>query len=302
MIEKIVPVDYQGKRTDQVISLLFEISRSKAANLCAKKQVLINGDPIAKSHIVTGGEKIIITQLEESSLIAEPPADLPIIYQDEAIIIVNKPVGVAAHPAVGWKGPTVVGILAAQGCRPVTSGDPQRCGIVHRLDVGTTGLMVVAREETAYQSLKTQFAQREVKKIYHTIVQGYLPYETGTIDAPVGRHPKASFKMAVVNGGRNAITHYRLLRKLREASLLEIQLETGRTHQIRVHMQALKHPVLGDPIYGANPKKAAELDLKRQWLHAYQLSFRHPLKETELSFTAPYPEDLKNALEKLLFD
>lgn len=297
-MEKIVPIELEGKRVDQVLSLLAGISRSQAAYLCHQKLVYLNGRPVAKSQILKGGEILKIEDREQPAS-SEPPMDLPIIYQDDDLIVVDKPVGMAAHPATGWQGPTVVGALLRQGYKLDTSGDPQRSGIVHRLDVGTTGLMVVARNESSYQSLKTLFANREVEKIYHTVVQGYLPYESGTIDAPVGRHPKATFKMAVVNGGRNAVTHYHLLRKLREASLLQIHLETGRTHQIRVHMQALKHPVLGDPIYGGNPKKAAELGLSRQWLHAYKLSFIHPLKAEKISFKAPYPEDLQYSLERL---
>lgn len=298
-MEKIVVPELTGKRVDQVVSIIMGISRSKAAALCGKSLVKVNGIPVVKSQIINSGDCILIDIFEESGVLLKTPADLPLLYQDEDLFVINKPVGMAAHPAVGWKGPTVVGALLAQGYTLDTSGDLERRGIVHRLDVGTTGLMVVARNENSYQILKSQFANREVEKIYHTVVQGYLPYENGIIDAPLGRHPKASFKMAVVSKGRNALTHYRVLRKLREASLLEVRLETGRTHQIRVHMQALKHPVLGDPIYGSNPKKAAELGLERQWLHAIKLGFKHPRNGEKVSFTTPYPQDLEDSLQQL---
>ena len=229
----------------------------------------------------------------------ETPAPLPILYQDADIVVVNKPVGMAAHSAPGWEGPTVVGALLAAGAEIVTSGPIERKGIVHRLDVGTSGAMVVAKSELAYGRLQDDFRERRVEKIYHALVQGYLDPPAGTIDAPIGRHPSRDFKMAVVAGGRPAITHYRTLECLPGASLLEVQLETGRTHQIRVHMEAIGHGIVGDPIYGANPRLAQELGLTRQWLHAVTLGFTHPVTGEQMSFGAPLTADLEDTLTRL---
>jgi len=191
----------------------------------------------------------------------------------------------------------VVEHLAAAGFRISTSGAPERQGIVQRLDVGTSGLMVVAKSESAYTVLKQAFRSREVAKTYHTLVQGHPDPLVGTIEAPIGRHPGADYKMAVIAGGRASVTHYQLLEAFRSVSLLEVHLETGRTHQIRVHMQAIKHPCVGDPTYGGDPVLAARLGLERQWLHAVQLSFTHPRSGEQVSFDSPYPDDLAAALE-----
>ena len=213
--------------------------------------------------------------------------------------MVDKPTGVAAHPSLGWEGPTVVGALAAAGFRVATSGAPERQGVVHRLDVGTSGLMVVAKSETAYSTLKHAFKERTVEKIYHAVVQGHPDPLTGTIDAPIGRHPNHSWKFAVVPDGKPSVTHYETLEAFPGASLLEIHLETGRTHQIRVHMAALRHPCAGDPLYGADPTMSARLGLTRQWLHAHKLAFAHPATGDWVQFESPYPADFEHALEIL---
>ena len=203
--------------------------------------------------------------------------DLGIVYDDDDIVVVDKPVGVAAHPSVGWSGPTVLGALAGAGFRVSTSGAAERAGIVHRLDAGTSGLMVVAKSERAYTELKRQFHDREVDKIYHAVVQGHPDPLSGTIDAPIGRHPSSSWKFAVTSDGKSSVTHYETLEAFPSASLLEVHLETGRTHQIRVHMAAQRHPCVGDAMYGADPTISARLGLTRQWLHAKQLALTHPL-------------------------
>jgi 23S rRNA pseudouridine1911/1915/1917 synthase len=225
--------------------------------------------------------------------------DLGIVYDDDDIVVVNKPSGVAAHPSVGWDGPTVPGALAAAGYRIATSGAAERAGIVHRLDVGTSGLMVVAKTEQAYSWLKAAFKQRDVEKIYHAIVQGHPDPLSGTIDAPIGRHPTHAWKFAVTAAGKDSVTHYETIEAFRGASLLEINLETGRTHQIRVHMAAHRHPCVGDPLYGADPTVAAHLGLARQWLHARELAFTHPTTREWVRFEAPYSEDLQHALDIL---
>ncbi len=198
----------------------------------------------------------------------EPVPGMNIVHDDTEIVVVDKPAGVAAHPSVGWDGPDVVGGLAAAGYRISTSGAPERQGIVQRLDVGTSGLMVVAKSERAYTLLKQAFRDRTVDKTYHALVQGLPDPIEGTIDAPIGRHPNHDYKFAVMDSGRASVTHYELLEAFRSASLLEIHLETGRTHQIRVHVSAMHHPCVGDPLYGSDPTLAKKLGLERQWLRA----------------------------------
>jgi 23S rRNA pseudouridine1911/1915/1917 synthase len=225
--------------------------------------------------------------------------NLKIIYEDKDLVVVDKPAGVAAHPSVGWDGPTVVGALLARGVQVTTSGAHERQGIVQRLDVGTSGLMMVAKTEIAYSRLKQAFRDRAVHKVYHAVIQGHPDPFEGTIDAPIGRHPRAEFKFAVMNDGKPSITHYKLLEAFASASLVEVILETGRTHQIRVHFSAFKHPLLGDTMYGADPTLAARLHIERQWLHAVRLSFIHPTSGEQVEFESNYSPDLADVLERL---
>ncbi len=294
-----VPESAQGKRLDQVLAAELGISRSLVAKLIKQNEVKVNGVVSRKSAEVARGDQVEVLLPDASPKTLETPAPLPILHQDADIVVVNKPVGMAAHTAPGWEGPTVVGALLAVGAEIVTSGPAERKGIVHRLDVGTSGAMVVAKSELAYGRLQDDFRERRVQKIYHALVQGYLDPPAGTIDAPIGRHPSRDFKMAVVTGGRPAITHYRTVECLPGASLLEVQLETGRTHQIRVHMEAIGHGIVGDPIYGANPRLAQELGLTRQWLHAVTLGFTHPVTGEQMSFGAPLTADLEDTLTRL---
>lgn len=224
---------------------------------------------------------------------------MTVIHDDADIIVVDKPIGVAAHPTPGWTGPTVVQGLLAAGYSVATSGAAERQGIVHRLDAGTTGVMVVAKSERAYSLLKQAFRDREVTKIYHALVQGHPDPFRGTVDAPIARHPAGDGRFAVVADGRPAVTHYDTLEAFRAATLLEVRLETGRTHQIRVHMAAIRHPCAGDRLYGADPVLAARLGLTRQWLHAVRLAFAHPADGRQVEFSSPYPADLAAALEEL---
>jgi 23S rRNA pseudouridine1911/1915/1917 synthase len=232
----------------------------------------------------------------EAKLTATPIDGLDVVYDDEYVIVVNKPVGIAAHPSPGWKGATVVGAIFAAGYQLATSGAAERQGVVHRLDVGTSGLMVVAKNEKAYASLKDQFRERTVSKIYHALIQGHMDPTTGTIDAPIDRHPREDYRFAVVANGKPSITHYTTLEVFPAVSLMEIELETGRTHQIRVHFSALHHPLVGDLTYGADPSLAQRLQISRPWLHAKDLSFKHPASGEQIAFTAPYPEDLTRSL------
>ncbi len=205
----------------------------------------------------------------------------------------------AAHPTPGWTGPTVLQGLLAGGHQIATSGAAERQGIVHRLDANTTGLMVVAKSERAYRVLKQAFRDRDVDKRYHALVQGHPDPLRGTIDAPIARHPSGDGRFAVMADGRPAVTHYDTLEAFRAASLTEIKLETGRTHQIRVHMAAVRHPCVGDRLYGADPVLAARLGITRQWLHAVRLGFAHPADSRWVEFTSDYPVDLAASLDLL---
>lgn len=295
-----VPDGLAGERVDAVLARMFGFSRTRAADLCADGQVHLDGVLVAKSERVHGGSTLEVVIPE----VADPVAVVPeivegigIIYDDDAFVVIDKPVGVAVHPSPGWKGPTVVGHLRAAGFQIATSGASERQGIVQRLDVGTSGVMVIAKSEYAYSRLKNAFRRRSVDKTYHALVQGHPDPLRGTIDAPLARHPKHDYKFTVAAGGKHSITHYDTLEAHRFASLLEVQLETGRTHQIRVHMAALKHPCVADPLYGGDPVLAARLGLERQWLHAVRLGFEHPDSETYVEFESPYPPDLQHALD-----
>jgi 23S rRNA pseudouridine1911/1915/1917 synthase len=297
-----VPEEAAGRRVDAALAQLLGISRSAAALLCAEGNVRQDGTAVGKSEKFRAGASIQVTVPERPdplAVVVEPVDGLNILLDDDDFVVIDKPVGVAAHPSPGWVGPTVVGGLAAAGFRIATSGAQERVGIVHRLDVGTSGAMVVAKTEHAYTVLKQAFRDRTVKKIYHAVVQGLPDPLQGTIDAPIGRHPGYDWRFAVIEDGRPSVTHYEVLEAFGKASLLEIHLETGRTHQIRVHFSALRHPCAGDLTYGADPKLAAELGLTRQWLHAHKLGFTHPSTGEWVEVTSPYPQDLEYALTAL---
>jgi len=296
-----VPDGLQGIRVDAALAKLLGFSRTFAAEIAEAGGVVQDGRALGKSDRLTAGSWLEVSwqAKREPEIVPVAVPDLGIAYDDDEIVVVDKPSGVAAHPSLGWEGPTVLGALAAAGYRIATSGAAERRGIVHRLDVGTSGLMVVAKTERAYTVLKRAFKEREVDKIYHAVVQGHPDPLTGTIDAPIGRHPSHSWKFAVTPDGKDSVTHYETLEAFPGASLLEIHLETGRTHQIRVHMAAHRHPCAGDPLYGADPTIAARLGLTRQWLHAHELSFAHPATTDWVTFTSAYPADLARALEIL---
>jgi len=297
-----VPDGLDGMRLDQAVSRLFGLSRTAAATLVESGDALVDGYPRPKSDKVSAGSWLEVTlpaPVTAKVLVAEPVHGLKIVYSDDDIVVVDKPVGVAAHPSPGWDGPTVISGLMAMGQNVATSGAAERQGIVHRLDVGTTGLMVVAKSELAYSALKRAFKEREVDKRYHAIVQGHLDPLRGTIDAPIDRHPTADYRYAVMTGGKPSVTHYDTLEAFRSASLIDVKLETGRTHQIRVHFSAMRHPCVGDITYGADPTLAARLHLGRQWLHAKELGFLHPRTLDEVRFVSDYPEDLEHAMDAL---
>lgn len=289
-----------GLRIDSFLSANLEISRTKVASDIDAGAVKINGKVATKSQRLNLNDEIKYVPIEKP--IVDPKdqvIDIKVLYSDDDIVVVDKPFGVAAHASPGWEGPTVTASIAAKGHRISTSGVPERQGIVQRLDVGTSGVMVVAKSDFAYENLKESFRTRTVKKVYHALVQGHPDPSSGTIDAPISRHPQENYKYAVVQGGRESITHYETLEAFPYASLLKIELETGRTHQIRVHMSAIKHPCVGDPMYGADPKLAEKLGLTRQWLHATSLTFKHPRTGAEVTFDSPYPQDLASSLKRV---
>ena len=295
-----VPDGLAGERVDAAIARMFGVSRTRAADLIAGGLVRLDGHDVGKSDRVLTGATLDVTipsLVDPLEVVPEIVEGIKIIHDDESIVVIDKPVGVAVHPSPGWGGPTVVGHLAGAGFRIATSGASERQGIVQRLDVGTSGVMVIAKSEHAYSVLKNAFRHRTVDKTYHALVQGHPDPLQGTVDAPIGRHPKHDYKFAVMADGRASVTHYETLEAHRFASLLEIHLETGRTHQIRVHMSALKHPCVGDLTYGADPVLARRVGLERQWLHAVKLGFTHPDSGDEVEYESTYPDDLAAALE-----
>ena len=295
-----VPDGVVGERADVGLARMLGLSRTKAQALLHDGNVILDGTVVGKSDILSAGIVDVTIPAEEPAA-AEPALDggLPVAYEDDDIAVIDKPVGVAAHPSPGWNGATVTGALRSQGMTLAASGAAERQGIVHRLDVGTSGLMVVAKSANAYSTLKRAFKEREVDKTYHALAQGHLDPTEGTIDAPIGRHPSHDYRFAVTAEGRPSITHYATLEMMPSASLLEIRLETGRTHQIRVHCAALRHPLVGDTTYGADPTLAASLGLERQWLHAVALGFAHPISGTRVVVESAYPADLTEALDRL---
>ena len=293
-----VPEGLDGERLDAALARMFGLSRATAADL------VTSGNVLHRVQRVPAGEWLEVTLPPPPASAApfaaqEPVPGLAIVAEDEDIVVVDKPAGVAAHPTPGWSGPTVLAGLRASGHTIASSGAAERQGIVHRLDAGTSGLMVVAKSEPAYAALKRAFRERTVDKRYHALVQGHPDPLRGTVDAPIGRHPSGDGRFAVINGGRPSVTHYDTIEAFRAASLIEVKLETGRTHQIRVHMAALRHPCAGDRLYGADPVLAERLGLTRQWLHATALGFAHPADGRWAEFHSAYPADLAHALELL---
>lgn len=297
-----IPDGLEGERVDVALARMLGLSRTRCADLIMQGNVLVDGHTTGRSERVSAGSSVSVSIPDERDIadIAPEHVDgMAIVYDDADIVVVNKPVGVAAHPSVGWEGPTVLGGLLGAGITIATSGAQERRGIVSRLDVGTSGLMVVAKSEVAYSVLKNAFRQRTVDKRYHAVCQGHPDPMRGTIDAPIGRSAKHDYKFAVMASGKPSITHYDVAEMFPGAALLDIKLETGRTHQIRVHMAAVGHPLVGDPLYGGDPKLAERLGLDRQWLHARELSFEHPTRRQRVTFEAPYFEDLEHALALL---
>jgi 23S rRNA pseudouridine1911/1915/1917 synthase len=296
-----VPAEFDGVRADSGLARITGISRAKLSEIINAGGVLVDGQVCEKSQKLKTDQLIEVRLSEQKPFELAPVEDdrLGIVYQDEALVVIDKPAGVVSHPTVGFAGPSVPEILLSRGIELTTSGAQERQGIVQRLDVGTSGLMTLAKSERSYSVLKQMFRDREVKKTYHAIAQGHIDPPSGTIDSPIARSTRHEYKFTVAAEGKPSITHFDTLEVFPGATMLEIGLETGRTHQIRVHFDAFRHPLVGDDLYGANPKIAKELGLTRQWLHSKKLSFRHPMSGEQLSFESEYPPDLAKSLEVL---
>jgi 23S rRNA pseudouridine1911/1915/1917 synthase len=301
---KLVPVPDArvGERLDAGLAKMLGLSRTQVAEMIDAGKVLVDG------KIADKAVKLVATQLIEVNfepieqlveIRAEDVAELKVVFQDNDIVVVDKPAGVVSHPSQGFVGPSVAGVLLSRGIQLTTSGAQERQGIVQRLDVGTSGLMVLAKSERAYSVLKQAFRDRSVSKTYHALVQGHPDPSSGTIDTPIARSTKHDYKFTISQAGKRAITHYETLELLPTAALMKVGLETGRTHQIRVHFSHFRHPLVGDILYGADPKIADKLALDRQWLHAVELGFSHPVSGEYVKFSSEYPTDLAKALDAL---
>ena len=304
MQNKLIPVPDArvGERLDAGLAKMLGLSRTQVAEMIDAGKVLVDG------KIADKAVKLVATQLIEVNfepieqlveIRAEDVAELRVVFQDNDIVVVDKPAGVVSHPSQGFVGPSVAGVLLSRGIQLTTSGAQERQGIVQRLDVGTSGLMVLAKSERAYSVLKQAFRDRSVSKTYHALVQGHPDPSSGTIDTPIARSTKHDYKFTISQAGKRAITHYETLELLPTAALMKVGLETGRTHQIRVHFSHFRHPLVGDMLYGADPKIADKLALDRQWLHAVELGFSHPVSGEYVKFSSEYPTDLAKALDAL---
>ncbi|MSO16501.1 MAG: RluA family pseudouridine synthase [Candidatus Planktophila sp.] len=297
-----VPEGVEGERIDSALTRVLGLSRTSVVKLLEDGDINSGGRAMQKSDRVTAGQVIEVllpAPLNQDPIPLTPLEGLTVVYNDDDIVVIDKPVGCAAHPSPGWMGPTVVGALMAAGYTISTSGPAERAGVVHRLDAGTSGLMIIAKTDAAYLKLKEMFRDHDVEKTYHALVQGHMDPSSGTIDAPIDRHPKEDHRFAVVATGKESITHYEVIEYYRSVSLVEVELETGRTHQIRVHFSALNHPLVGDTTYGADPVLGKKMKMSRPWLHALELRFNHPITGAPLELVAPYPPDLQASLALL---
>lgn len=304
-----VPDELAGRRLDQILAELFpDFSRSRLQQWVKNGEVRVDGQQLRAKDKLSGGERIAIDALREVEVLFEAEAiPLDIVYEDEAILVLNKPAGLVVHPAAGnWQG-TLLNALLHHA--PQLEQVP-RAGIVHRLDKETTGLLVVAKTLESQTALVAQLQERRFTREYDAIINGVLT-GGGTVDAPIGRHPVDRKRMAVVRGGKEAITHYRLVQRFRAHSQIRVRLETGRTHQIRVHMSHLRYPLIGDPLYGgrlrippASSEAFAEVlrHFPRQALHAARLGLEHPVSGEYMEWEQPMPQDMKQLLETLQQD
>ncbi|MCL7971193.1 MAG: RluA family pseudouridine synthase [marine benthic group bacterium] len=296
-------------RLDVYLADRLRLSRNRIAELIAEGRVSVNGSPGRKSRRLRKGDEVeVVVPAVLPASVAPEKIPVNLVYEDDQLVVVDKPAGMVVHPAAGHRGGTLVNALLSRLGGLSSVGAPDRPGIVHRLDKDTSGLLVVARTDEAHGRLARAISRREVRRSYLAACWGHAPQDEFSVDDPIGRDPKHRQRMAVVRDGREALTHFRVLERWRAADLLAVRLHTGRTHQIRVHLRSIGHPVVGDPIYGANWEKgllgaggrwAAELNRRagRLFLHATRLSFVHPSTGEELTFTSPLPDRLHDAVE-----
>lgn len=291
-LELSVPAHQAGLRLDRFLAEPLG-SRAAAQALIDAGAVLVDGAPRAKRHLVKEGEVIKVAGTQAPQRIApgdEEPAQFSVAYEDDYLLVVDKPAGVVVHPAPGHRAGTLAQALAGRA----SGGEPQRPGIVHRLDRDTSGLLVVARSDQVHRALKSLLASRRLVREYSALVEGHPPSRRGTVDAPIGRDRRDRLRMSVnTDAPRPARTHFEIVRLLPSSALLRVRLETGRTHQIRVHLAAIGHPVAGDPLYGTGGR----FGLERQFLHAERLAFQHPMTGRDIDVRSPLPGDLEAALE-----
>ena len=289
-------VDTSGERLDVFLSRVSGESRARVQRLIQEEAVLVSGKIRKANYKLHAGEDVLLRMEPPELLDVEPePIPIDIVYQDADICVVNKPQGMVVHPAPGNANGTLVNALLYAVTDLSGIGGVLRPGIVHRIDKMTSGLLVIAKNDLAHTDLSAQIKAHSARRNYLAIVEGNLKEDTGTIDAPIGRHPVDRKRMAVVKGGREAVTHWRVLRRMGQFTLIKASLETGRTHQIRVHMAYQKHPVAGDPLYGPSKPK---LNLEGQALHAYELMLKHPRTGEEMCFFAPPPDWFLQALRR----
>jgi 23S rRNA pseudouridine1911/1915/1917 synthase len=298
--EAAVPAGGAGQRLDQVLADLAGVSRAAAARWIEAGRVLVDGRPRPKSHRLEGGERLRWEPVEAplSPALVPERRPLEVRFEDEHLLVVAKPAGLVVHPGAGHPTGTLVNaLLGRDDPRLSAAGGTVRPGIVHRLDKDTSGLLLVAKDDLAHAALARDLAARRIERRYLALVQGHLD-PGGTVDAPIGRHPRDRKRMAVVPGGRRAVSHWHVLERLDGVDLVEVRLETGRTHQIRVHLSSIGHPVVGDRTYGADPRLAQRLGLDRPFLHAWRLRLRHPLSGDPIELSEPLPADLRPVLER----
>lgn len=298
MIKLIVADEQARQRLDRFLAqALPAFSRARLQTLIREEFVSLNGKPARPRDLVRAGDAVELREPEIERVDAQPEQiSLDVIFEDDDLLVLNKPAGIVMHPGAGHAQHTLVNALLAH-CQKLSGiGGKERPGIVHRLDKETSGALVVAKNDTTHRDLSSQFAARTMSKIYLALVAGILRKSSGVIDKAIARHPVHRQRMAIARRqGRSAKTEYRVLRSGNEISLVECTLHSGRTHQIRVHLHHLGHPVLGDKLYGG--KRAG--DFPRQMLHAWKLAFRHPRTGDEMSFEAPVPRDFADAMRQI---
>ncbi|MCI5702937.1 MAG: RluA family pseudouridine synthase [Erysipelotrichaceae bacterium] len=285
----------ENQRLDNYLALNTDISRSKIQSLIKEEKILVNNHLEKNSYLVRENDEITLEYVETENHLKPEKMNLNIVYEDNDIIVINKPNGLVVHPAPGNYEHTLANGLAYYSNSLSDINGEFRPGIVHRIDAYTTGLLVVAKNNKAHEVLALELAKKEVKRTYLALVWGVITEDSGTIDAPIGRDPSDRKKMAINPKGKEAVTHFKVLERFKKATLLEVYLDTGRTHQIRVHMDYIKHPIVNDPVYG----KRELIDETGQCLHAMKLELIHPTTKEKMEFTCDAPECFKNILEKL---